>query len=456
MQNELISKPTHELSGLIRTGKLSPRELTAAYLAHITATDGVLHAFADLWAEEAVAMAAAQEAAIHRGGYLGPLHGIPVAFKDMIEVAGRRTTGGAGIWAERRSTVTSDVYKQLMAAGMNPFGKLNLVEFSCTAWGINPSMGTPRNPWDMKTARVPGGSSSGSGVAVAAGMLPIAIGSDTGGSIRVPAAWNGTVGLKVTFGRASAGNILNIVPSLDTIGPLTRSVEDAALVLQAITTDPSCVDPLPGLRKSVKGLRLGLLAKDQLGDVDPEIMAAVETAASVLAGQGAHIAEMRAPRTPPDYAATMATIFVAEAYAGLRDVVERGDFTTDRAAEARIILGKTVPASAYILACAQQQRERAEIRAWFADLDAVLLPTTTIPAIPIAACDTMKPVPAMLTRWVNHLGLCALALPCGFNREGMPLSLQIVGKPFDEARILQIGWAYEQATDWHKRRPPGI
>ncbi|MBY0510579.1 MAG: hypothetical protein K2P94_10580, partial [Rhodospirillaceae bacterium] len=175
--------------------------------------------------------------------------------------------------------------------------------------------------------------------------------------------------------------------------------------------------------------------------------------AKVLAGLGAHIEEVRAPRTPPEYAATMATIFVAEAYAGLRDVVERGNFTTDRAAEARIVLGKTVPASAYIEACDQQKRERAEIRGWFADYDAVLLPTTTVAAMPVATCDTMKPVPAMLTRWVNHLGLCALAVPCGFNREGMPLSLQIVGKPFDEARILQVGWAFEQATEWHKRRP---
>lgn len=454
MSEPLIFLPIHELSGLIRTGKLSPRELASACLAQIGAVDGKLGAFADLWADEAMATAAAHETAIRGGQYLGPLHGIPVAFKDMVEVAGRRTTGGAGIWRERRSTVTSDVYKQLLGAGMNPFGKLNLVEFSCTAWGINPSMGTPRNPWDMKVDRVPGGSSSGSGVAVAAGLLPAAIGSDTGGSIRVPASWNGTVGLKVTYGRASAANILNIVPSLDTIGPLTRSVEDAALILQAITTDPTCVDPLPGLRKSVKGLRLGLIAPDQLGEVDSEVMAAIDAAAKVLMNLGAHVEEVRAPRTPPEYAATMATIFVAEAYAGLRDVVERGNFTADRAAEARIVLGKTVPASAYIEARHQQERERTQIRGWFADYDAVLLPTTTIAAMPVATCDTMKPVPAMLTRWVNHLGLCALAVPCGFNREGMPLSLQIVGKPFDEARILQVGWAFEQATAWHKRRPP--
>jgi aspartyl-tRNA(Asn)/glutamyl-tRNA(Gln) amidotransferase subunit A len=453
LSSELVFKPIHELCGLIRTGRLSPRELTSACLAHIAAVDGRLGAFAELWADEALATAAAQETAIKGGQYLGPLHGIPVAFKDMIEVAGRRTTGGAGIWRDRRSTVTSDVYKQLIAAGMNPFGKLNLVEFSCTAWGINPSMGTPLNPWDMKTDRVPGGSSSGSGVAVAAGLLPAAIGSDTGGSIRVPASWNGTVGLKATFGRASAANIVNIVPSLDTIGPLTRSVEDAALMLQAITTDATCTDPLPSLRKSVKGLRLGIIARDQLGDVDPEVMAAVEAAAKVLAGQGAHVEEVRAPRTPPEYAATMATIFVAEAYTCLRDVVERGNFTQDRAAEARIILGKTVPASAYIEARNQQERERAEIRDWFADYDAVLLPTTTIAAMPVDTCDAMKPVPAMLTRWVNHLGLCAVAVPCGFNREGLPLSLQIVGKPFDEARILQVGWVFEQATEWHKRRP---
>jgi aspartyl-tRNA(Asn)/glutamyl-tRNA(Gln) amidotransferase subunit A len=264
------------------------------------------------------------------------------------------------------------------------------------------------------------------------------------------------VGLKVTFGRASAAHIVNIVPSLDTIGPLTRSVEDAALILNAITTDPTCVDPMPTLRTPVKGLRIGLIALDQLGEVDPEVMAAVDTAAKVLSGLGAHVEEVRAPRTPPDYAATMATIFVAEAYAGLRDVVEAGHFTQDRAAEARIVLGKTVPAYAYIQATEQQRRERAEIRTWFADYDAVLLPTTTIPAMPVANCDPLKPVPAMLTRWVNHLGLCAVAVPCGFNKEGLPLSLQIVGKPFDEARILQVGWAFEQATEWHKKRPAGI
>jgi len=234
--------PAHRLAAEIAARRLSPVGLVEALLARIAAFDPKLHAFVDVYAEDARLAAEAADKAIRAGHAVGPLHGVPIALKDLIDLEGRVTTGGSQVWRERRSPVTATLARRLFAAGMIVLGKTHTVEFAMGGWGTNQHRGTPWNPWDPEVARTPGGSSSGSGVAVAAGLAPWAIGTDTGGSVRLPASWCGLSGLKTTIGRVSTYGILPLAPSLDTPGPMARSVEDAAL-LYGVIAGPDPLDP---------------------------------------------------------------------------------------------------------------------------------------------------------------------------------------------------------------------
>src|SRR2546428_649530 len=254
-----------ELSRAFGARTLSPVDAVEALIGRIRRRNPALHAYIAVYEADARLAAEAADKAIRAGHRVGPLHGVPIALKDLVDVEGRVTTGGSKVWAERVSPVTATLAERLIAAGMIVLGKTHTVEFAMGSWGTNTHMGTPRNPWDLKVHRTPGGSSSGSGVAVAAGLAPVAIGTDTGGSVRIPAAWNGIVGLKVTAGRISTYGVLPLSSTLDTPGPLARCVEDAALIFRALNgpdpRDPqtlawSSVDPLPALRRGVAGLRL--------------------------------------------------------------------------------------------------------------------------------------------------------------------------------------------------------
>jgi len=253
------------LADAIGSGGLSPIAVTEAFLDRIAAQDQRLHAYIAVYADEARLAAEAADKAIRSGHRIGPLHGVPIALKDLIDLEGRITTGGSAAWRQRRSPGTATLAKRLIAAGMIVLGKTHTVEFAMGGWGTNHHMGTPWNPWDTGTARTPGGSSSGSGVAVASAMAPWAIGTDTGGSVRLPASWCGLSGLKTTVGRVSCHGILPLAPSLDTPGPMARSVEDAALLFSVMQgadpldrltlSAPPPADPFPTLRRGIKGLR---------------------------------------------------------------------------------------------------------------------------------------------------------------------------------------------------------
>ena len=265
MDTDLAQLPLHALAARLKARSISPVDIVDTCLARIQKLDAKLHAFVEVFDTEARLAAEAADKAIRSGHAVGPLHGIPVALKDLIELEGRVTTGGSAVWRERRSSRTATLARKLIGAGMIVIGKTHTVEFAFGGWGTNQHLGTPWNPWDDKTQHTPGGSSSGSGVAVAARMVPCAIGTDTGGSVRVPAAWCGITGLKTTIGRISTYGVLPLTPTLDTPGPMTRSVEDAALLLQVMqgadTRDPRTLslgdaDPMPTLRRGVKGLRL--------------------------------------------------------------------------------------------------------------------------------------------------------------------------------------------------------
>lgn len=459
----LAYAPIHVTAEQLRTGALSAEALLDCYLERIRRYDKKLHAFAAIYEGDARNAAGLADRALRGAGQcLGPLHGIPIALKDLLDIEGRITTGGSRFWRERVSPVTAMSIQRLTAAGMIILGKTHMVEFAFGSWGTNVTMGTPWNPWDPRTHRAPGGSSSGSGVAVAAGLAPAAIGSDTGGSVRIPAGLCGIVGLKTTVGRVSNHGALMLSKTLDTLGPMARDVEDAALLFSAMHGpdhhDPQTLahppaDVLTGLKKGVTGLRLAVLPAEELGEVDPEVARAFTVALDVLRELGARIDTLTLPVSYMSLADLTGKIIAAEGYALHREWIDRDDLPFDPDVRSRMRAGKTISAADYIRVMDERERMRREVDGLLHDFDALLLPTTPLPATPLTEVDQNMAPMSRLTRPVNFLDLCALALPCGFTGDGLPISLQIVGRGYEEARVLRIGWAYENATAWHKRRP---
>ena len=456
-----------ELSAAISSRELSPVEATEAFLTRIAAQDQQLHAYIAVYADDARQAAEAADKAIRSGHAVGPLHGVPIALKDLIDLEGRVTTGGSAAWRERRSQVTATLAKKLIAAGLIVLGKTHTVEFAMGGWGTNQHMGTPWNPWDTQVARTPGGSSSGSGVAVASAMAPWAIGTDTGGSVRLPASWCSLTGLKTTVGRVSCYGILPLAPSLDTPGPMARSVEDAALLFSVMqgfdpldrlthAAPPPC-DPFPSLRRGVKGLRLARMPQSERDGCDPQMLAAYDGALEALARAGAEIVDIALPIAFADATVATGRIIGSEAYRLTGALVDDPTLPIDPAVRPRIQLGRDIRAHQYLAALAERDRMKADFLAALDrnGIDALLTPTTQTAAIPNGAVD-QSTTPAHFTRVFNLLEMCALAVPNGFTAGGLPLSLQIACRPYDEAMALRIGRAYQQATDWHLRRPPAF
>jgi aspartyl-tRNA(Asn)/glutamyl-tRNA(Gln) amidotransferase subunit A len=461
----LAYAPIHALAERLRSGTLRASALLDCYLQRIRRHDAKLHAFVEIYENDARMAGELADRAFQAGQRLGPLHGIPIAYKDLIEIEGRTTTGGSRYWRERKSPVTATVVHRLQAAGMIALGKTHMVEFAFGAWGTNATMGTPWNPWDPNTQRSPGGSSSGSGVAVAAGLAPAALGSDTGGSVRIPAGLCGIVGLKTTVGRVSNHGTLRLSETLDTLGPMTRDVEDAALLFAAMhgpdlhdaqTLAHAPTDVLAGLKAGIAGLRLAVMPEAELGNIDPAVARAFALALDVMRGLGARIDTLTPPAPYKRLAELTGKIIAAEAYALHRGWIDRDDLPFDPDVRDRIRWAKTVPAADYVGIMAERKRMQRQMERMLSDFDALVMPTTPLPAVPLSEVDQNKSPMSLLTRPVNLLDLCALALPCGFTAGGLPISLQIVGRGYDEARVLRIGWAYENATDWHRRRRPPL
>lgn len=451
-----------ELSQAFGARTLSPVDVVDALLARIRRHDPALHAFIAVYADEARLAAEGADRAIRAGQRVGPLHGVPIALKDLVDLDGRVTTGGSKVWARRVSTVTATLAERAIAAGMIVIGKTHTVEFAMGSWGTNTHMGTPRNPWDSKVHRTPGGSSSGSGVAVSAGLAPIAIGTDTGGSVRLPAGWCGIVGLKVTAGRISTYGVLPLSFTLDTPGPMARSVEDAAILFRLLNgpdpRDPqtlawAAADPMPTLRRGVAGLRLAVMPDVERKGVDEDVLAAYDASIETLAKQGAQIMRCTLPHRFSDYATATGRIIGAEGYRFVGHLVDDESLPVDPHVRPRIQLGRGVSARDYLLTLAEREEHRRAVEAALADVDALLTPTALTPAIPIEKADQAGTA-AHFTRPVNYLGLCGLAVPNGFTAAGLPTSLQIVAHAGAEATALRIGQAYEDATDWTSRRPP--
>jgi aspartyl-tRNA(Asn)/glutamyl-tRNA(Gln) amidotransferase subunit A len=459
----------HELSiaeaaRQIERRTLSPVDLVQSALDRIDEVEDRLNAFVVVTAEQALEAARGAEEEIGGGGYRGPLHGIPVGIKDLYDAAGLPTTSSSAVRADHLATEDSACVARLRDAGAVMVGKTHTHEF---AYGVLTP--TTRNPWN--TGHVPGGSSGGSGAAVAAGECLMGMGTDTGGSIRIPASVCGTVGLKPTFGRVSRFGITSLCWSLDHAGPLTRTVRDAALALQALAgfdaRDPgSAREPVPDftadLDAGVRGLTLGVPANYFFDDVDPEVESAVREAIGVLEAQGATLREVEIPYAEQMMAVEFG-VLVPEASAYHQEMLRQsGEQYTD---DVRVFLeaGETVLATQYIKALRVRTLVQQAFRRAFEGLDALVCPT-----LPAAAAEVGQKTftfpggtrTAVIDAWVRHsapgnvTGLPALSVPCGFTSAGLPIGLQVIGRPFDEAGVLRVGQAYESATDWGTRRPP--
>ena len=453
-----------EAGELLGRRELSPVELTRAFLDRIEALDDQLHCYITVLRDEALAEARTAEADILRGGYKGPLHGIPIALKDLYDTAGVRTTSGSRVDIDRVPAEDATTTARLRAAGAVLLGKLSMHEFALGGPDFTTPFPPARNPWNM--AHIPGGSSSGSGAAVAAGLCMGALGSCTGGSIRGPASLCSIVGLKATYGRVSRYGVVTLSWSQDHCGPMTWTVEDTALMLQAIAghdpKDPTTsTAPVPdytrSLREGINGLTIGVPRHfffSSEPEVNPEVVATVEKGLESLQEMGANLEEVSIPSLEYVRAAN-SIIMLSEAYAYHERNLKSRPQEFGEMVRARFRIGGLFSASDYV----QAQRIRQVVKKEFADVmkgvDVLVTPTMTQPAAAFEGYDaSMTARGPSFTAPFNLTGLPAMSVPCGFTAAGLPIGMQIVGKPFDEPTVLQVGYTYQQHARLFERRPP--
>ena len=456
-----------ELSRLVRNKDISPVEIIDAHLSRIQSTEPVLNSFITLLPEEAQAAARQAERDIQAGRYRGPLHGIPVALKDLFNTGGVRTTSGSKIFDNFIPAEDCTVAARFREAGAILLGKLNMHQFAFGPTGENPDYGHMHNPWNPE--RVSGGSSGGSGSATAAGQCTITTGSDTGGSIRIPAALCGIVGLKPTYGLVSRYGLTPLSWTLDHPGPMVRTVEDAALAMNVIAGyDPRDVasarvtvpDYTEALGEDVRGLRIGVPREYLDAPLDPEVRQSVHDALSVLESLGAEVREVSFPMFEHAQAIST-TILLAEATAYYRDIVEKDGDRIYPPVRARLDAGLFISAADYLRAQQARALFDRETRSLLNDVDLLAGPTEPVTAPEIMAGTVLAgereigTVGALTqyTRPYNITGFPAISVPCGFSGSGLPIGLQLAGRPFDEPTVLRASHAYEQATGWGQRRP---
>jgi aspartyl-tRNA(Asn)/glutamyl-tRNA(Gln) amidotransferase subunit A len=483
-RSDLPALTIADLQSLLRRKEISPREVIDSLRARIETVEPKIDAYLSIDFD-----AAAKEA--DKANVDLPLGGVPIAIKDIINVKEQPCTCASKILADYRSPYDATVIRKLRAAGAIPFGKTNMDEFAMGSSTENSGVKVTRNPWDM--SRVPGGSSGGSAAAVAAGTAFGALGTDTGGSIRQPAALSGVVGVKPSYGRVSRFGLVAFASSLDQAGPLNKTVRDAAMVMNAIAgadpQDSTCLsetvpDYTADLGRDLRGVRLGLPKEYLIEGIDPQVRGAIDQAVAHFVSLGAEIIDISLPHT--EYAiASYYMIASAEASANLarfdgvryghraenpRNLSDHYGRTREEGFGAevkrRILLGTYVLSSGYYEAYyARAQKVRTLIRRDFAEafanVDALISPTSPVPAFPLGerSADPLQMYLAdVFTNAANLAGICGISLPCGFATMGegtqLPVGLQLLGKAMDEARIFQIAHAYEQSTEWHRRRPP--
>lgn len=457
--DDLTRMSMREAADLIRAKKVSPVELTTACLARIDRFNSALNAFITVTAESALKQAREAEAEVTRGNWRGPLHGVPIALKDLFDTAGVRTTAASGVFKDRIPAEDAEVVRRLKAAGAVLLGKTNMQEFAFGVTSIVSYFGAVHSPWELN--HIAGGSSGGSAAAVAAELCYGAVGSDTAGSIRIPASYCGIVGLKPTYGLVSTRGAIPLSWSLDHVGPMTRTVADAALMLQVIAGyDPQDIaseevkvsDYAQALRANVSSMRIGVPREFFFADLDPDIEAGMKDALSVLGKLTAGIREIALSANTMESLRNV--VRAAEAYTYHQEFVAKTPELYQPVTLKRIRAGADVTAPAYI----QARRTLAQVRRTagktFESVNALVTPTLPIPPPAISDPRADDILPAVRnTSPFDVYGLPAISVPCGFTSAGLPIGLQVIGPPGSEAIVLQLSQAYEQATDWHKRRP---
>jgi aspartyl-tRNA(Asn)/glutamyl-tRNA(Gln) amidotransferase subunit A len=452
-----------ELAPRVRRKEVSPLELTRDCLDRIEKLDPALNAFIRVTAESALAEARVAESEISRGEWRGPLHGIPVALKDIVDTAGTRTTAASAIFQNRIPAEDAEVVQRLRAAGAVILGKNNLHEFAYGGSSLVSFFGDVHNPRNVE--HIAGGSSGGSAAAVAAGLCYAAIGTDTAGSIREPAALCGCVGIKPTYGRVSARGVIPLSWSLDHVGPLAATVGDAALVLQVIagydpldvcSVDVPVADYVSGLRAGAKTLRVGIPRAHFYDELDDEVRAAVDAALRVIGTLAAEVREVNL-EVPTDR-----VVQTSESYAYHAENVAQTPELYQPETLRRIRNGADISAAEYILRRRELEQERRRAHDFFADVDLLVTPTMPIPAPAIADLkkdpEALRPAELILlrnTRPFNIWGLPAISVPCGFTKSGLPIGLQIAGPHWREDLVLRLAHAYESVTEWRERPVAG-
>jgi aspartyl-tRNA(Asn)/glutamyl-tRNA(Gln) amidotransferase subunit A len=458
---ELSDLTLTEAADLIKKQTISPPELTQAYLDRIASIDKHLNCFITLNRQAALQAAHSAQKEIEQGNYRGPLHGIPIALKDLYETNGMRTTAGSKFFRENVPIQDAFVVQKLKGCGAILLGKLNMHEIALGVTNVNPHYGACHNPWNLE--RISGGSSGGSAAALAARLCLGSLGSDTGGSIRIPASLCGIVGLKPTYGRVSLRGVIPLSWNLDHAGPMARCVRDAALLLQHIAgydpDDPYSIDVpadqyLNNLEAGARGWRVALASDEFFEHADPEVLQAVQRAAQVFEKLEANLSQVEFPGArEAAQANSLMTPSDAAAFHHERLENSAEDFGAD--VRQRLQTGAAYTSSEYILARRTQTLMRRKFAAFFDNFDILLTPATAITAPLIEGPDAIEQA-RRLTRFTapfNLTGLPAISVPCGFSTQGLPVGLQIVAAPWAEAKLLRAAYAYEQATDWHTRRP---
>src|SRR5579864_7373643 len=457
--DDLTKLSIREAADLIRKKKVSPVDLTKACLAMIDRLNPALNAFITITSESALEQARVAESEVMRGNWRGPLHGVPIALKDLFDTAGVRTTAASGVFKDRIPTEDAEVVRRLKSAGAVLLGKTNMQEFAFGGTSTVSYFGAVHNPWEP--GHIPGGSSGGSAAALAADLCYGALGSDTAGSVRLPASHCGIVGLKPTYGLVSIRGVVPLSWSLDHVGPMARTVADTALLLQVIagydaqettSVEMNVPDYSKAVGTKVSSLRIGTPREFFFADLDPEIDAATKEALSVLGKLAAGIRDVSLP------ANTMETlrdvVRAAEAYAYHREYVTKTPELYQPLTLKRIRAGAEVTTPAYI----QGRRDLAQVRRtaekWLESVDVLVTPTLPIPPAAISDPHADDILPAVRnTSPFDVNGWPAISLPCGFTSQGLPMGLHIIGPYGGEPVIFQLAHAYEQATEWHKRRP---
>jgi len=445
------------LSTGLQKGTFSSFDIVSAYLERIRNQDTWLHCFVEVYETEALEAAKASDHMRKAGYTLGPLHGLPIAVKDLVGVEGKVTTIGSPLFTNNIAKTDAHLIKRLKAAGAIIIGKTHMVQFALGGWGTNEHMGMPRNPWDHQVHRVPGGSSSGSAAAVAGGLVPLSIGTDTGGSVRLPAAYCGITGFKFTAGLVDTQGVAPLSKTLDSIGVFAKSMAETAMVYDALVDDPQRATSALALtqesaRQFIQGLRIGRIARHELKDVQADIVKAYEETLAFFKSIGAHITTLELPCAIADLAPVAINIMVTEGAASYGALANDVSKPMDSGIRPRLQAGAKLLATDYIAALESQALLKKQFTKAFDHIDIFATPTGLTTAVPLTEVNPSAP-PVHFTRVLNVLDMCGVSVPVGLDGQHLPIGFQLGAAGGQDAFLMEVATAFQVLTQFHLESP---